>query len=221
MKTSLAQTSATSQRRLCSFSGSVFGRRWSISIWSRGIEWEEELNDLPEAVGTEEIVLPAQSVQLKFDFEHVYMTGADNRAARCHIRVFGPTNILLQSIGQAVPVRVSPITYSSQEPTIVLCEPIAGGGITTRAEEMISTAVWHQLGRPRWLTWIEHWWKSDASTTCEFQLVRFRVNARGVLVEPQWTEVQRTDIEQLIGPVEELQQMEASWIEERSARDGQ
>jgi hypothetical protein len=221
MKTSLSQTSVASRRPLHFFSGSAFGRRWSISILPRGIVWEEELDELPEAVGTQEIVLPAQSVQLKFDFEHLYMTGADNRAARCHIRVYGPTNILLQGIGQAAPVRISLVTYSSQEPTIVLCEPTAIGGITTRAEEMISTAVWHQLGRPRWLTWIEHWWKSDASTSCEFQLVRFRVNARGVLVEPQWTEVQRTDVEQLIGPVEELQQMEASWIEERSARDGQ
>jgi len=166
--------------------------------------WEEELDELPEAVGTQEIVLPAQSVQLKFDFEHLYMTGADNRAARCHIRVYGPTNILLQNIGHAVPVRVSPITYSSQEQTIVLCEPIAIGGITTRAEEIV-TAVWHQLGRPAQFTWIEHWWKNNSSPSCEFQLVRFRVNARGVLVEPQWAEVQRTDVEQLIGPVEEIQ----------------
>ena len=204
MKTSLAQTSVTSRRPLRSFSGSAFGRRWSISIWPRGIVWEEELDELPDAVGTQEIVLPSQSVQLKFDFEHLYMTGVDNRAARCHIRVYGPTNILLQGIGHAVPVRISPVIYSSQEPTIVLCEPIAIGGITTRAEEMIATAVWHQLGRPGRLTWIEHWWKSDASISCEFQLVRFRVNARGVLVEPQWTEVQRADVERLIGPVEEI-----------------
>ena len=203
MNKSLAQTSATSRRRLRSFTGSVFGWHWAISIWPRGIVWEEDLDDLPEAVGTQEIVLPAPSVQLKFDFEHMYMTGADNRAARCHIRVYGPTNILLQSSGHAAPVRVSPVTYSPQEPTIILCEPITIGGITNRAEE-IATAVWHQLGRPCQLTWIEHWWKSDSSISCEFQLVRFRVNARSVLVEPQWTEVQRADVEQLIGPVEEI-----------------
>jgi hypothetical protein len=204
MKTSLAQTSATSRRRLCSFSGSVFGRRWSISIWSRGIEWEEELDDLPEAVGTEEIDLPAQSVQLKFDFEHVYMTGADNRPARCRIRVYSPVNAMLQSIGHAVPGLISPITYSPQEPTIVLCEPIAIGSITNRAEE-IATSVWHQLSRPGQLMWIEHWWTSDIPIRREFLCVRFRVNAHGILVDPRWTEVSRSAVEQLIGPVEEIQ----------------
>ncbi|SRR6266487_227697 len=67
-------------------------------------------------------------------------------------RVDSPVNAMLQSIGQAVPGLVSPITYSSQDPTVVLCEPIAIGGITNRAEE-IATAVWHQLGRPVHLTW--------------------------------------------------------------------
>src|SRR6266699_4091733 len=85
-------------------------------------------------------------------------------------RVDSPVNAMLQSIGQAVPGLVSPITYSSQDPTVVLCEPIAIGGITNRAEE-IATAVWHQLGRPVHLTWIEHWWKSDSPIRREFLCV--------------------------------------------------
>ncbi len=111
---------------------------------------------------------------------------------------------MLQSIGQAVPGLISLVTYSSQDPTVVLCEPIAIGGITNRAEE-IATAVWHQLGRPSQLMWIEHWWKSDHPISRKFQCVRFRVNAHGMLVDPQWTEVQRSEVEQLVGPVEELQ----------------
>ena len=204
MNMSLAQTSAASRLRPRSFSGSFFGRRWSVSIWPRGILWDEEIDNLPDTVGTDRVTLPSQGLQLKFDFEHVYMTGADNRPASCRIRVYSPVNAMLQSIGQAVPGLISPITYSSQDPTVVLCEPIAIGGITNRAEE-IATAVWHQLGRPVHLTWIEHWWKSDSPIRREFLCVQFLVNARGVLVDPQWTEVQRSEVERLVGPVEEIQ----------------
>jgi hypothetical protein len=166
--------------------------------------WDEEVDDLPESVGTDRIALPSQGLQLKFDFEHMYMTGADNRPARCRIRVYSPVNTMLQSIGQAIPGLISRVTYSSQDPTAVLCEPIAIGGITNRAEE-IATAVWHQLGRPGQLTWIEHWWKSDSPISREFLCVQFRRNAHGVLVDPQWTEVRREAVEQLVGPVEEIQ----------------
>ncbi len=54
-------------------------------------------------------------------------------------------------------------------------------------------------------TWIEHWWKSDSPISREFLCVQFLVNARGVLVDPQWTEVQRAAVERLVGPVEEIQ----------------
>ncbi|HEX6555960.1 MAG TPA: hypothetical protein VF026_24595 [Ktedonobacteraceae bacterium] len=208
MKTSLAQTNAPSRRRLRSFTGSVFGWHWAISIWPRRIVWEEKLDDLPEAVGTQEIDLPAQSVHLKFDFEHVYLTGADNRPARCRIRVYSPVSAMLQSIGQAVPGLISPISYSPQEPTVVLCEPIAISGITNRAED-IATAVWHQLSRPGQFTWIEHWWTSNTPISREFLCVRFRVNAHGILVDPRWTEMSRSAVEQLIGPVEEIQRTKA------------
>jgi hypothetical protein len=178
--------------------------------------WEEELEDLPEVVGTQGILPHAQSFHLTFDFEHLYLTGADNRPARCRIRVFSPVNDMLESIGQAVPGLISPTTYNSQEPTVVLCEPIAIGGITNRAEE-IATAAWHQLGRPAQLTWIEHWWKSDTPLSHEFLCVQFRVNAHGVLVDPQWTEVRREAVEQLIGSVEEIQRAQAGCGEDRSS----
>lgn len=215
MNTSLTQTSTTTRFRPWSFSGSILGKRWSLSIRPHGAAWDEKLDDLPEVVGTEGIPPHAKSVQLTFDFEHLYMTGVDNRPASCRIRVFSPVNDMLQSIGQAGPGLISPITYSSQEPTIVLCEPLVIGGITNSAEE-IATAVWLQLGRPGQLTWIEHWWKSDSPLSREFLCIQFLVNTHGVLTDPQWTEVMREAVEQLVGPVEEIQRAQADRSEEGS-----
>jgi len=188
-----------------SVSETSFGSDWVLSLTTSERTREALFPQFPERVGTSRLVASPRRWQLVFDYPQCYLVESANRQAQCRIRVYGPVDETLRSLSEAYPAQIEPISYRPTDPIVILCEPITIGAIANRAEQ-IATSVWHTLGRPLYVTWIEHWWKNHFP---EFLCVQFSC-VQGMLVDPWWTKVERSEVENLIGPVSEIHREHSS-----------